>query len=115
MNSRMKRIIASVVISVGVATTAVAEVPTVEISEAWSRASIGTPTPTVYAKYAVARIGYDTMVSPYWVHEIFMWLQARAPDELVGYMILVTHKGIRLRLPSPQLNLSPLLPLLHRR
>lgn len=41
MNRRMKRIISSVMISVGVATTAVAEVPTVEISEAWSRASIG--------------------------------------------------------------------------
>ena len=39
------------------------------------RATIGTPTAKTYARYAVARIGYDTMVSPYWVHELFMWIQ----------------------------------------
>jgi len=60
-----------------------------------ARASLGTPTPKTYAKYAVARIGYDTMVSPYPVHEIFMWMQARIPDSLIGAGVLSMHVGLR--------------------
>jgi len=60
-----------------------------------ARASMGTPTPKTYAKYAVARIGYDTMVSPYPVHELFMWLQARIPDGLIGAGVLKMHVGVR--------------------
>ena len=59
------------------------------------RATLSTPTAATYAKYAVARIGYDTMVSPYWVHELFMWCQARLPDGLVGGAIHSMHKGMR--------------------
>lgn len=60
-----------------------------------ARASLGTPTPDTYARYAVARIGYDTMVSPYWVHELFMWVQARIPDSLIGAGVLKMHVGVR--------------------
>ena len=42
------------------------------------RATLGTPTAATYARYAVARIGYDTMVSPYWVHEVLVWLMVSA-------------------------------------
>ena len=59
------------------------------------RATIGTPTAKTYAKYAVARIGYDTMTSPYWVHELFMWVQARVPDSLIGSAVLSMHTGVR--------------------
>jgi 17beta-estradiol 17-dehydrogenase / very-long-chain 3-oxoacyl-CoA reductase len=59
------------------------------------RASIATPTTKTYARYAVARIGYDTMVSPYWVHEIAVWLIARLDETLVGKVVLGMHKGVR--------------------
>jgi len=59
------------------------------------RATLSTPTAKTYARYAVARIGYDTMTSPYWVHEVYMWVQDRLPDNLLGAAILYMHKGIR--------------------
>ena len=59
------------------------------------RPTIGTPTAKTYAKYAVARIGYDTMTSPYWVHELFMWVSSLLSDSLQGTVILKMHKGIR--------------------
>jgi len=59
------------------------------------RASLTTPSAKTYARYAVSRIGFDTMTSPYWVHEVYMWVQARMPDELLGALILYMHKGVR--------------------
>ena len=59
------------------------------------RATLATPTAATYARYAVARIGYDVMTSPYWVHELYMWIQARLPEDLLGKAILSMHKGIR--------------------
>ena len=35
------------------------------------------------------------MVSPYPVHEIFMWMQARIPDSLIGAGVLSMHVGLR--------------------
>ena len=35
------------------------------------------------------------MTSPYWVHELYMWIQARLPEDLLGKAILSMHKGIR--------------------
>ena len=59
------------------------------------RSSLVTPTTKTYAKAAVARIGYDTMVSPYWAHELFMWLQERLPERTIGFIVLQMHKGVR--------------------
>jgi len=59
------------------------------------RATLSTPTAKTYARYAVARIGHDTMTSPYWVHEVYMWIQERLPDNLMGAAIMYMHKGIR--------------------
>ena len=59
------------------------------------RATLSTPTAKTYARYAVSRIGHDTMTSPYWVHELYMWVQARLPDDLLGAAILFMHKGVR--------------------
>ena len=59
------------------------------------RATINTPKASTYAKAAVARIGYDVMVSPHWTHEIFMWILAMLPEMPVGAAILNMHKGIR--------------------
>ena len=52
-----------------------------------------TPTAKTYARFAVARIGYDVLVSPYWAHELYIWTQARIPD-----FVKITHYTPRLAL-----------------
>tara|TARA_B110001452_G_scaffold239129_1_gene219993 strand:- start:371 stop:1336 length:966 start_codon:yes stop_codon:yes gene_type:complete len=59
------------------------------------RATMMTPTPQKYAKAAVARIGLDTMTSPYWAHELLLWVQARIPDAVAGPVLLSSHKAVR--------------------
>lgn len=59
------------------------------------RATLFTPTARTYARYAVARIGYDVMVSPYWAHELYIWIQAQIPDFLKIRVVLNMHKGVR--------------------
>jgi len=59
------------------------------------RASLTTPTASTYARYAVARIGFDVMVSPYWAHELYIWVQERLPDALKIMFILDMHKKVR--------------------
>lgn len=59
------------------------------------RSTLSTPTAPTYARYAASRIGYDTMVSPYWVHEMYLWVQAHLSDGLVGAACLSMHKGLR--------------------
>ena len=59
------------------------------------RATLFTPTARTYAKYAVARIGYDVMVSPYPAHELYIWLQERLPEALKTSVILGMHKKAR--------------------
>ena len=59
------------------------------------RATLLTPTPQKYARAAVARLGLDTMTSPYWAHELLLWVQARIPDAVTGPALLHSHKGIR--------------------
>ena len=56
------------------------------------RATLMTPTPQTYAKAAVARIGLDTMTSPYWAHELLLWVQMIIPDAVVGPALLSMHK-----------------------
>ena len=57
------------------------------------RATLATPTAAKYAKYAVARIGYDTITSPYWVHELALWVLSRVPDAIVGFATHKMHAG----------------------
>jgi hypothetical protein len=38
------------------------------------RASSLLPSTTTYAKAAVANIGYETIVSPYWPHAVLVWV-----------------------------------------
>jgi len=59
------------------------------------RATLTTPTAKTYARFACARIGYDVMVSPYWAHEVYVWIQARIPDALKIMAILDMHKKVR--------------------
>jgi len=59
------------------------------------RATAFTPTASKYARYAVARIGYDVMVSPYWAHELYIWIQERLPNFLKIKVIFDMHKKVR--------------------
>jgi len=59
------------------------------------RATLTTPTAQTYARYACARIGYEVMASPYWVHEVYVWLQERLPDALKIWLIFNIHKKVR--------------------
>jgi len=64
-------------------------------SDPKKRASLTTPTAATYARFAVARIGFDVMVSPYWAHELYIWLQQRLPDAVKIPFILGMHKKVR--------------------
>jgi 17beta-estradiol 17-dehydrogenase / very-long-chain 3-oxoacyl-CoA reductase len=37
------------------------------------------PSPASYAKAAVANLGYETIVSPYWPHALQIWLYESVP------------------------------------
>ncbi|RHY85396.1 hypothetical protein DYB31_008616, partial [Aphanomyces astaci] len=58
-------------------------------------ASFAVPSPTTYAKAAVANIGYETVVSPYWPHALQIWLYEAVPHFIMSKVALSTHLGIR--------------------
>lgn len=58
-------------------------------------ASLTVPTPANYAKYAVAAIGYETVVSPYITHSPYLWLISALPEWLSVAITGAMHKGIR--------------------
>ena len=48
-----------------------------------------------YARAAVAAIGYETVVSPYWSHALQIWALKTLPEGLVAALTLSMHMGIR--------------------
>lgn len=48
-----------------------------------------------YARAAVAAIGYETVVSPYWSHALQIWALKSLPEWLVASLTLSMHHGIR--------------------
>lgn len=42
------------------------------------------PSPTTYARAAVANLGYETIVSPYWPHALQIWLYQSAPASFMS-------------------------------
>lgn len=59
------------------------------------RTSIGVPSPAAYARSAIAAIGYETVVSPYWSHAIQLWAITNLPEWLVTKVVMGMHLGIR--------------------
>jgi len=59
------------------------------------RASLTTPTAKTYARYAVAQIGWGVLSSPYWAHELMLWVQERVPGPLMNYLTMRMHLGVR--------------------
>lgn len=63
------------------------------------KASIATPLPEVYAKGAVARIGYGSSNAGYWVHDVVVYVQDVLSSVglrgVLGGLVLKMHEGIR--------------------
>jgi len=62
------------------------------------KASLATPKPHVFAKAAVAHIGYEAKVSPYWAHALQLWVVRNIPEWLfISQIALPMHLSIRKR------------------
>lgn len=57
--------------------------------------SVTTPTPEIYAKSAVAHIGYETLVSPYWAHALMLAVARHLPDFVLQGGLMSMHLKIR--------------------
>ena len=58
-------------------------------------ASLFVCTPEVYARAAVACIGFETDVSPYWSHALQMFVIKSLPDFIMTRLTMLSHLGIR--------------------
>jgi len=59
------------------------------------KTSLTVPSPKDYARSAVAHIGYEDSVSPYWSHALQLWLARQLPEWAIIKVIGDMHKGIR--------------------
>ncbi|KAF0697178.1 Aste57867_12172 [Aphanomyces stellatus] len=60
-------------------------------------ASFMVPSPSTYAKAAVANIGYETVGSPYWPHAFQIYFYECVPNFIINPMALSAHLGLRKR------------------
>ncbi|KAI9915579.1 hypothetical protein PsorP6_008527 [Peronosclerospora sorghi] len=60
-------------------------------------ASFMVPSTTAYARASVNHLGYDTLISPYWLHALQIWLYESAPTWLLSYAAMTTHQSLRKR------------------
>ena len=58
-------------------------------------ASLMTASPSGYARAAVAAIGYEPIVSPYWSHAVQMWVLRNLPEFVSAAITFNMHQGIR--------------------
>merc|ERR1712050_419400 len=56
--------------------------------------SLTVPSPAVYAKSAVAHIGYEDSVSPYWSHALQLWAMRMIPERFSTMIVHNMHLGI---------------------
>lgn len=59
------------------------------------KASLFVASPSGYARAAVAAIGYESVVSPFWSHALQIWAMSAVPEWIVNKVVLGMHKGIR--------------------
>jgi 17beta-estradiol 17-dehydrogenase / very-long-chain 3-oxoacyl-CoA reductase len=59
------------------------------------KASLFVATTEAYARAAVAAIGYEAVVSPYWSHALQIWLMTTLPEYVSAFITLHMHAGIR--------------------
>merc|ERR1712050_507443 len=59
------------------------------------KTSITVPSPTAYVRTAVAHIGYEDSVSPYWSHALQLWALRQLPEWVNIKIGLTMHLPIR--------------------
>ena len=59
------------------------------------KTSLFVASPAAYAKAAVAAIGYESLISPYWSHALQIWLLTTAPEWLMVSITKNMHLDIR--------------------
>ncbi len=59
------------------------------------KTSLFVASPTAYARAAVAAIGYEAVVSPYWSHAFQIWVLTTLPEWVTAKMVMSMHQGIR--------------------
>ena len=59
------------------------------------KASLFVASPSGYARAAVASIGYDPLISPFWSHALQMWLLTTMPEWLASKITMNMHQDIR--------------------
>lgn len=59
------------------------------------KASLFVASPSGYAKSALAAIGYETVVSPFWSHALQIWALTTFPEWIIAAGTLQSHLGIR--------------------
>ena len=57
-------------------------------------ASLFVASPSGYARAAVAAIGYEALVSPYWSHALQIWFLTNLPEWMVAMGTLSMHLGM---------------------
>lgn len=60
-------------------------------------ASLFVPSPNGYARSAVAAIGYDTVICPYWSHMLQMYLLDSLPSWIANKIVFGMHADLRKR------------------
>lgn len=59
------------------------------------KTSLFVASPSAYARAAVAAIGFEALVSPYWSHALQIWALTTLPEFLVAKITMNMHMGIR--------------------
>jgi 17beta-estradiol 17-dehydrogenase / very-long-chain 3-oxoacyl-CoA reductase len=59
--------------------------------------SLFVASPAGYAKAAVAAIGYDSLISPFWSHALQIWLLVTLPEWVSAKITMGMHQDIRRR------------------
>ncbi|KAJ0393191.1 hypothetical protein P43SY_007385 [Pythium insidiosum] len=60
-------------------------------------ASFMVPSPASYARASVAKLGHETLVSPYWPHALQIWLYEAMPNFIMSKAATMTHLSLRKR------------------
>ena len=66
------------------------------------RPSLTAPSPQTWVNAAVAHIGYETIITPYWVHGLMWWAISLVPEQFLNAYVLRLHLGIRKRWQAKQ-------------
>jgi len=59
------------------------------------KTSLFVPSPAGYARAAIAAIGYESLISPFWTHALQLWLMSVLPEAIVVKLTHDMHLDIR--------------------